>query len=76
MLTKEVSDAQLISLVDSHSLEQQLEHLEDTYVTLAKHSGTEPVSDIAVSKQIKVPLAELNEYIKHNFDEVLIRIIL
>ena len=35
MLTKDVSDAQLISLtVDLHNLEQQLERLENAYVAL------------------------------------------
>ena len=65
MLTKDVSDAQLISLtVELHSLEQQLERLEETYVTLAKQSGTESVSDIAFSKQIKGPLTDIRSQLR------------
>ena len=65
MLTKDISDAQLISLtVDLHSLEQQLERLEDAYITLANHSGTESVSDLAFSKQIKVPLADIRSQLR------------
>ena len=65
MLTKDVSDAQLISLtVDLHSLEQQLERLEEAYVALTNHSGTEPVSDIAFSNQIKVPLADIKNQLR------------
>ena len=65
MLTKDVSDAQLISLtVDLHSLEQQIERLGDAYVALTNHSETESVSDIAFSKQIKVPLAEIRSQLR------------
>ena len=65
MLTKDVSDAQLISLtVDLHNLEQQLERLENAYVALTNHSETESVSDIAFSKQIKVPLAEIRSQLR------------
>ena len=65
MLTKDVSDVQLISLtVDLHSLEQQLERLEETYVTLANHSGTESVSDIAFSNEIKAPLADIRNELR------------
>ena len=65
MLTKDVSDAQLISLtVDLHNLEQQLERLEDAYVALTNHSETESVPDIAFSKQIKVPLADIRSQLR------------
>ena len=65
MLTKDVSDAQLISLtVDLHSLEEQLERLEDAYLALTNHSETESVSDIVFSKQIKVPLADIRSQLR------------
>ena len=65
MLTKDVSDARLISLtVDLHSLEQQLERLEDAYVALTNHSETESVSEFAFSKQIKVPLADIRSQLR------------
>ena len=64
MLTKDVSNAQLITLtVDLHNLEQQLERLEDAYVALT-NSETESVSDIAFSKQIKVPLADIRSQLR------------
>ena len=65
MLTKDVSDAQLITLtVDLHSLEEQLERLEDAYVALTNHSETESVSEITFSKQIKVPLADIRSQLR------------
>ena len=64
MLTKDISDAQLISLtVDLHSLEQQLERLEDTYTALANQS-TESVSEATFSNEIKVPLADIRNELR------------
>ena len=64
MLTKDVSDVQLISLtVDLHSLEQQLERLEDAYLALT-NSETESVSEATFSNEIKVPLAELRNQLR------------
>ena len=65
MLTKDVSDVQLISLtVDLHSLEQQLERLEDAYVALTNHSETESVSEVAFSNQIKGPLTDIRSQLR------------
>ena len=65
MLTKDVSDAQLISLtVELHSLEQQLERLEEAYTALAKQSGTESVSEATISNQIKRPLTDIRSQLR------------
>ena len=65
MLTKNVSDAQLISLtIDLNSLEEQLERLEDAYVALTNHSETESVSEATFSNEIKVPLADIRNELR------------
>ena len=64
MLTKNVSDAQLISLtIELNNLEEQLGRLEDAYTALANQS-TESVSEATFSNEIKVPLADIRNELR------------